>query len=297
MSPKHSHFNIALVDKIWNLKRLCETELKVHIPLNMILKDDEYRAELLEKALQVNNSTLTQLVWEIRQMEDVLIASPDNSLQIKRKSRYQIRLNYISAVSLSMLIFLIGYLLRSFLPLEAGSVFVLQAVADERIKPALTRLKNSPSTGIIHQASQPLFRLHGSNTLGEKLTPRLVEAYLMAKGASQIKTEDSKNPGEKKVKGLLGDTIEFIEIHAHGSGTAFSDLLNQKTEVGMSSRRIKEQERAALLPHYGDLQLPENELVVGLDGLAIITHSGNPVTSLSVIQIAKIFSGEITNWS
>jgi phosphate transport system substrate-binding protein len=297
MSPKHSHFNIALVDKIWNLKRLCETELKVHIPLNMILKDDEYRAELLEKALQVNNSTLTQLVWEIRQMEDVLIASPDNSLQIKRKSCYQIRLNYISAVSLSMLIFLIGYLLRSFLPLEAGSVFVLQAVADERIKPALTRLKNSPSTGIIHQASQPLFRLHGSNTLGEKLTPRLVEAYLMAKGASQIKTEDSKNPGEKKVKGLLGDTIEFIEIHAHGSGTAFSDLLNQKTEVGMSSRRIKEQERAALLPHYGDLQLPENELVVGLDGLAIITHSGNPVTSLSVIQIAKIFSGEITNWS
>lgn len=297
MSPKYSHFNIALVDKIWNLKRLCETELKVHIPLNMILKDDEYRAELLEKALQVNNSTLTELVWEIRQMEDVLMASPDNSLQIKRKSRYQIRLNYISAISLSMLIFLIGYLLRSFLPLEAGSVFVLQAVADERIKPALTQLKNSTSTGIIHQASQPLFRLHGSNTLGEKLTPRLVEAYLMAKGASQIKTEDSKNPGEKKVKGLLGDTIEFIEIHAHGSGTAFSDLLNQKTEVGMSSRRIKEQERVALLPHYGDLQLPENELVVGLDGLAIITHSSNPVASLSVIQVAKIFSGEITNWS
>lgn len=298
MSPKHSHFNVALVDKIWNLKRICESELKVHIPLNMILKDDEYRSELLEKALQVNHAPLTQLVWEIRQMEDILIAAntPDDSLHIKRKSRYRIRLNYLSAFSLSILIFLMGYLLRSFLPLEAGSVFVLEAVASADIKPALIQKKTSASNTII-ESDKPLFRLHGSNTLGEKLTPRLVEAYLMAKGASQIKIKEGANAGEKIISGLIGDKIEFVEIHAHGSGTAFTDLSARKTDIGMSSRRIKEQERELLLPQYGDLQLPENELVVGLDGLAIITHSGNPIPSLSLSQVVKIFSGEITNWS
>lgn len=298
MSPKHSHFNVALVDKIWNLKRICESELKVHIPLNMVLKDDEYRAELLEKALQVNHAPLTQLVWEIRQMEDILIAAntPDDSLHIKRKSRYRIRLNYLSAFSLSVLIFLMGYLLRSFLPLEAGSVFVLEAVASADIKPALIQKKTFASNTIV-ESDKPLFRLHGSNTLGEKLTPRLVEAYLMAKGASQIKTKEGTNAGEKNISGLIGDKIEFVEIHAHGSGTAFTDLAANKTDIGMSSRRIKEQERESLLPWYGDMQLPENELVVGLDGLAIITHSGNPIPSLSLSQVVKIFSGEITNWS
>lgn len=298
MSPQHPHFNIALVDKIWNLKRLCESELKVHIPLNMILKDDEYRAELLEKALGVGNQTLTELVWDIRRMEDLVISAQtkNEGLQIKRKSRYRIRLNYFSAFSLALFVFLMGYLVRSFLPLETGSVFVLEAITNAQIKPALVQQKKSQPSGVILDAEKPLFRLHGSNTLGEKLTPRLVEAYLMAKGAAEIKTKQV-NPGEKIISGLIGDTVQYIEIHAHGSGTAFTDLANHKTDIGMSSRRIKSQERETLLPQYGDLQLPENELVVGLDGLAIITHSGNPTASISVAQIVKIFSGEITNWS
>lgn len=296
MSPKH-HFNISFVDKIWNLKRLCETELKVHIPLNMILKDDEYRAELLQRALEVNKPDLTQLVWEVRQLEDTIIAAQGDrdSLAVKRKSAHKIKLNYLSAFALFSLIFLMGYLLRSFLPLEAGSVFIFEAVANTKIKPALVSPQRS--TGSIELAKEPLFRLHGSNTLGEKLTPRLVEAYLMSRGATQIKTEDAAVAGERKVFGLLNGRQEFIEIHAHGSGTAFVDLANGKTDIGMSSRRIKDVERTELLNSLGDLQLPENEWIVGLDGLAIITHSGNPTASLSMSQLVKIFSGEVTNWS
>ena len=48
MSPKphkNIHYNVALVDKLWNLKRLCEVHLKMHIPLNMVLKDEDYRHE------------------------------------------------------------------------------------------------------------------------------------------------------------------------------------------------------------------------------------------------------------
>lgn len=291
---------MIFVDRVWKLKRLCETELNLHIPLNMILNDDEYRVELLEKALTVENHELTDLVWEIRKLEDQLVAEavPEKGLQLKKKSRNRIRLHYLSAVPIALFIFLMGYLFRSFLPLATGDVFLWEAVANSAIKPAIVETKPQvySSTGLQH-ATQPLFRLHGSNTLGEKLTPKLVEAYLMSQGASQIVTVDGENLGEKMVKGTIGNTVEYVEVHAHGSGTAFTDLLGGATDIGMSSRRIKDQEHQSLLSRYGDLKLPENEMVIGLDGLAIIVHSSNPVRYLTVTQVSKIFSGEITNWS
>ena len=303
MSPKshkHMHYNVALVDKLWNLKRLCETHLKMHIPLNMVLKDDEYRAELLEKALSANNEELTQLVWEVRQMEDSIVTATHTGDEFKprKKSRGSIKVNLLTAVACSLLLVLSGYLLRSFLPLDAGEVFVLEAITETRVKSAVKPQQQVyvPGTPIV-RASKPLFRVHGSNTVGEKLTPRLVESYLMSRGATDIKTEQGKAPTEKAVSAQLNGRIEFIEIHAHGSSTAFSDLLQGTAELGMSSRRIKEQERELLLAKSGDLTEPGSEHIIGLDGLAIITNTDNPLVQLSLPQLVKIFSGTVTNWS
>lgn len=304
MSPKshkHMHYNVALVDKLWNLKRLCETHLKMHIPLNMVLKDEEYRTELLEKALLADNDELTQLVWDVRHMEDAIVTATHTGDEFKprKKTRYSIKLNFIAAAACSLLLILSGYLLRSFLPLDAGEVFVLQAITDTRVTSAVNPVaapKYVPGSPVV-RAGKPLFRVHGSNTVGEKLTPRLVESYLMARGATDIKTEQGRTETEKAVTAQLNGRIEFIEIHAHGSSTAFTDLLQGSAELGMSSRRIKEQERELLLAKSGDLTEAGSEHIIGLDGLAIITNTKNPLTKLSIPQLVKIFSGEITNWS
>lgn len=303
MSPKshkHMHYNVALVDKLWNLKRLCESHLKMHIPLNMVLKDEEYRAELLEKALSANNDELTQLVWDVRHMEDSIVTATHTGEEFKpkKKARGAIKLNLLTAVACSLLLLLSGYLLRSFLPLDAGEVFVLQAITDTRVKSAVKSPQQAyvPGSPVV-RASTPLFRVHGSNTVGEKLTPRLVESYLMARGATDIKTVQGKVPTEKAVSAQLNGRIEFIEIHAHGSSTAFTDLLQGSAELGMSSRRIKDQERDLLLEKSGDLTEPGSEHIIGLDGLAIITNNNNALAQLSIPQLVKIFSGEVTNWS
>lgn len=303
MSPKHHkqlHYNVALVDKLWNLKRLCEAQLKMHIPLNMILKDEEYRAELLEKALQANNEELTQLVWDVRQMEDSIITATHKGDEFKpgKKTRRNIKLDYFAAFACSLLLIMGGYLLRSFLPLDAGEVFVLEAVSNTQVKSAVHKPEpsNLPA-GQLVRATKPLFRLHGSNTVGERLAPRLVEAYFMAQGAANIKTQQGKTPVEKAVSAELNGRIEFIEIHAHGSSTAFTDLLQGTAELGMSSRRIKDQERELLLGKNGDLSEPGAEHIIGLDGLAIITDTHNPLYQLSIPELVKIFSGTVTNWS
>ena len=304
MSPKHHkhlHYNVALVDKLWNLKRLCETHLKMHIPLNMILKDEEYRAELLDKALLANNPELTQLVWDVRQMEDAIVTSTykGDEFKPKKKNRHFLRMGGFAATTCALLLMLSGYLLRSFLPLDAGEVFVLEAITQTQVKSAAhpRATTNYIPAGELVRATKPLFRVHGSNTVGEKLAPRLVESYLMARGAINIKTQQGKLPVEKAVSAELNGRIEFIEIHAHGSSTAFADLLQGNAELGMSSRRIKEAERESLQEKSGDLTEPGAEHIIGLDGLAIIIDSKNAITQLSMPELVRIFSGEVTNWS
>jgi len=39
------------------------------------------------------------------------------------------------------------------------------------------------------------------------------------------------------------------------------------------------------------------EIIVGLDGIAVVVHPDNPVGQLTIEQLSGIFSGKITNWS
>lgn len=147
--------------------------------------------------------------------------------------------------------------------------------------------------------SDVILRIHGSNTVGEQLTPALVEAFLRSSGAPEVAKHAGSAQVEKSLVGALPDRKRpvAIEVHAHGSGTAFSDLAAGSTDMGQSSRRIKTEEVDALRERHGDLSRPGSEHVVALDGLAIITHPGNPVTRLSVDEVAKIFAGKIRDWA
>jgi phosphate transport system substrate-binding protein len=291
---RSKHANVTLVDRLWNLKRLCETHFALHIPLNLLLKDDDYREELLEKALELKDTTLTQLVWEIRQLEDESISEhkpvDGKKLSTKSKKRFWLKLTPVASVVFGLLVFISGYiagtaaLIGSDLFAPAHAVVALESV------PATTGIPDIPS-------DKPLFRLHGSNTVGERLAPRLVTAYLTEKGVTHITSVAGETPVEKTIRGLLHGKEISVEIHAHGSSTAFEGLRNQSADIGMSSRRIKEQERNSLQPLLGDLSSSGSEHVIGLDGLAIITHPGNPVNSLSLQQLVAIFSGEVTDWS
>jgi phosphate transport system substrate-binding protein len=140
-----------------------------------------------------------------------------------------------------------------------------------------------------------ILRLHGSNTIGAQLVPALAQAYLRQQGAQDVKIV----PGaadEVTVEGAISGARQAIEVAAHGSATAFTDLAAGKCDIGMSSRKIKPEE-AANLSSLGDMTSSACEHVLGLDGVAIMVNRSNPVASLSTTQLAGIFSGEIGNWS
>tara|TARA_R110001583_G_scaffold10698_9_gene49223 strand:+ start:9510 stop:11381 length:1872 start_codon:yes stop_codon:yes gene_type:complete len=140
-------------------------------------------------------------------------------------------------------------------------------------------------------------RLHGSNTIGEKLAPALLEAYLLSKSVTNMKwVVKGDLSAERELQYVQNDAVYAIQLHAHGSSTGFKDLLADTADIGMSSRKIKDDEVEALRLTKGDLSSSDQEVIIGLDSLAIIVHKDNPVTSLSNGDLAKIFSGEINNW-
>jgi len=143
------------------------------------------------------------------------------------------------------------------------------------------------------------FGVHGSNTVGDSLMPALIEGYAQRLGATlerEIGAEE--NESTFRIVHESGEEMAAIDLQAQGSGTSFPALADGRAAIGMASRRMEDDE-AVLLANVGidELRDTENEHILALDGLIVITHPDNPVGALSVSEIARIFAGEITNWS
>lgn len=141
-----------------------------------------------------------------------------------------------------------------------------------------------------------IFRMHGSNTIGAELAPALAEGFLKKRGAQNVSYRPSEQPDKGLEVGTMptGEAVA-IEIFAKGSATGVADLANGSADIGMLSRKMKPDEKEQLTP-LGDMEAYGAENVLGLDGVAIIVHTSNPVTKLTVNQVRQIFSGQITNW-
>jgi len=96
----------------------------------------------------------------------------------------------------------------------------------------------------------------------------------------------------EKVIGSLGES--FINSNSGtsytynptGSGSGIKAVSEGTCDIGLSSRNLKDDEKASGL----------TGTVLALDGIAVIVNPNNPVSDLSVEQIASIYKGEITNW-
>ncbi len=84
-----------------------------------------------------------------------------------------------------------------------------------------------------------------------------------------------------------------VSVTGGGSGTGIAALLNGTTDICAASREIKPKELE--LAHQKNIT-PINH-VVAMDGIAVVVNPDNPIDSLSLEQLKKIFTGAYTNWS
>ena len=96
----------------------------------------------------------------------------------------------------------------------------------------------------------------------------------------------------EKVIGSLGESFinsnpgTSYTYNPTGSGSGIKAVSEGTCDIGLSSRNMKDDEKASGL----------TGTVLALDGIAVIVNPNNPVSDLSVEQIASIYKGEITNW-
>ncbi len=96
----------------------------------------------------------------------------------------------------------------------------------------------------------------------------------------------------EKVIGALSESYMAVNkdvtvnYNPTGSGAGITAVQGGTCDIGLSSRALKDEEKAAGL----------KETVLAYDGIAIIVHPDNPVSDLSIEQIAQLYTGEITNW-
>ena len=96
----------------------------------------------------------------------------------------------------------------------------------------------------------------------------------------------------EKVIGALGEAYEAktgitVTYNPTGSGSGIKAVSEGRCDIGLSSRSLKDEEKAEGL----------SQTILAYDGIAIIVNPENPVEELRLEQIAKIYTGEITNWS
>ena len=135
----------------------------------------------------------------------------------------------------------------------------------------------------------------------------LLTLSLVACG-SESKTDDTKTDDQpaaltgtvstdgstsmEKVIGALSESFMAqnsgvtVNYNPTGSGSGITAVQGGTCDIGLSSRALKDEEKSAGL----------KETVLAYDGIAIIVHPDNPVSDLSVEQLAKLYTGEITNW-
>ncbi len=96
----------------------------------------------------------------------------------------------------------------------------------------------------------------------------------------------------EKVIGALGEAFEennpgvTFTYNPTGSGSGITAVAEGRCDIGLASRSLKEEEKAQGL----------NETILALDGIAVIVNPDNPVNDLDLETIAKVYTGEITNW-
>lgn len=138
--------------------------------------------------------------------------------------------------------------------------------------------------------------IHGSNTVGAKLAPMLVEGFFSSQGDARVITHNNGTENEAILIGERSDSPVRVLVAAHGSSTGFKALNAGEADIWASSRPVKSSE-VSQMSRRADLTELASEHVIAIDGLAILVHPSNPVNELSIDTLASIFSGRIRNWA
>lgn len=86
---------------------------------------------------------------------------------------------------------------------------------------------------------------------------------------------------------MLENPDVTISVGGNGSGEGPTAVNDGTAQIGLLSRGLKDSENPDGFDQY----------IIGYDGIAVIVNSESEIKDLTLEQVARIYKGEITNWS
>ena len=126
-----------------------------------------------------------------------------------------------------------------------------------------------------------------TNTDNSAQTETPAETALSGSVSTNGSTSMEKVIGTLSEQFMADNSGVTVTYDPTGSGAGIEAASNGSADIGLASRALKDEEKAGGL----------TETVVALDGIAVIVNADSKVADLTVEQIGKIFTGEITDWS
>ncbi|PJE27613.1 phosphate ABC transporter substrate-binding protein, PhoT family [Pseudooceanicola antarcticus] len=140
--------------------------------------------------------------------------------------------------------------------------------------------------------------ISGAETVGEILMPALVEGFALRAGLGVTREQVAAGQvlytlSERDTGRVAGE----FTIHSHTTDRGFEELIADGADLVMALREVREAElTAAREAGLGDLTQRGRARVLALDALVPIVAPGNPVQSITMPELAKVYAGEIDNW-
>ena len=277
------------------LVQLCQTRFQISLSLPQLIANTEYLDSVLTELAAVDDVPLQRLLAEIKRCRVAPVAHAETEVNATALAEKKPALKW-AAVGV-VFAGVLGATLWYFTGVAAKVTPPIVTTQPDSIAATAIVPEPGPKIAALKPATAPQLRIHGSNTVGEKLAPVLIEAFLAQQGATEFSWQQQNAEVERLLSFNDASQRKQIQLHAHGSGTAFKDLLTGKADVGMSSRRVTGDEADKARASLGDLSKIGNEHIIALDGLAVIVNQNNPLKAISTETLARMFSGEISNWS
>lgn len=143
------------------------------------------------------------------------------------------------------------------------------------------------------------FAIAGSRAIGAELMPALILGYADSQQAT-LAYEAGASDNERILRLVHenGQEMARIDLSTQGALSSFSGLATGTAAIGMSSRKISQSEAETLvLAGIPDPRESAAEHVVALEATAVIVHPDNPLSSISMADLAGVFTGQITTWA
>lgn len=188
-------------------------------------------------------------------------------------------------------------LVGEFVDFQDDNYIIRTSLGDLRISASRVRCEGAACPSFDDVAAD--VAIIGSDTIGLGMMPLLMTGFAATLDAdAELKnTGDGETLATLIADGGFGDEIGTYMVSATTDTDAFSSLLSGSAKVGMSTRRItKDEARALRESGAGNMVSPEQERIVAIDSVVVVTHPDNPVQELTIEQLRAVFSGEIRNW-